>query len=883
MNVKESIFRESGFTLIEALIAFVVLSVGLLGAILFHANLLSESGSSKASQEAQDLLGAWFEERRQYRTESEFSSEVASLAASSATPVTGVNDTFTISWLDSELQDSGLYKITATVTWDSGGASIGGETYIGWLDPANNLDEGEAGSGSADTEYSNEIPVPTGTATQLTRAVRELATAGVVGSVGTTDDDKVYVVIGDPGETSSVNAIDLIKLNSSNDRYVSIYGTIYSYGPGTGGAGLYEIADTSTELNYLFSFKNDTPPSSILDVQVSGGNCAIYYRTLQTIDGVDDVPVGEYVCVVGEGWNGTVNLGVITSIDDVPDTSSLDICMYNNRAYKYLIVEKSASAASDTFTEGENVWEEAEFLNIVGQSGLVRFSGDAGAYNEADYIWLNPYFLVQNSDRGIYKRGDVVNQDFVLFDDLKCNSSETGGADLPTYSKYIDSVPDVLSTADVYGSTISNTDLYNSWPGNQADTIFVDNSGDLKSKVAPYSLDGDVILGYVPRKYNVYGDIYISDDVVSAASISSVSDIDSVFSILGQPTPIVAVICEYFDPVEPSIFTGYVKYSYECAIPGGWEGFLIALPTSSAVLATTSDAIPSYTIEHYDGSISRADFDAAVWASSPEPERDSNDAGFGNLEVPNDTGRLLMPCVDDVGYDQMAQLQLDTQGPYFKVDIYGGAQSLSASGCWGEYGDRINPEMSDQTHTYPENQVTGTVIAIVAATDNVAVNSFSFEGSGTSTSADGLLTLNDSGEIAITASAQSTALNDYEVVPNAASYSVVAADADGNSVKAVITLEVSDVACDISIIAPGTVDTKKSRSNTWAYSAIDPGTLTINAINVTDGSTLSISSVTDTTFSVTNPNSSGQDVSITLIGSNADCVGTTSVPYTTTN
>ena len=56
--------KQSGFTLIEALIAFVVLSVGIVGTLLFHANLLADSNDNKSKLEAMAIAEKWMEVNR---------------------------------------------------------------------------------------------------------------------------------------------------------------------------------------------------------------------------------------------------------------------------------------------------------------------------------------------------------------------------------------------------------------------------------------------------------------------------------------------------------------------------------------------------------------------------------------------------------------------------------------------------------------------------------------------------------------------------------------------------------------------------------------------------------------------------------------------------
>lgn len=112
-------------------------------------------------------------------------------------------------------------------------------------------------------------------------------------------------------------------------------------------------------------------------------------------------------------------------------------------------------------------------------------------------------------------------------------------------------------------------------------------------------------------------------------------------------------------------------------------------------------------------------------------------------------------------------------------------------------GDGVAPTVTaSQSFNYAENQVAGAVVGTVAATDNTAVTAFRFSATGTSTSADGYYTIDNTGKISITAAgvAAGVANNDFEINPNQFTYGIQAGDAAGNwSTATNITLNVTDV------------------------------------------------------------------------------------------
>jgi hypothetical protein len=88
----------------------------------------------------------------------------------------------------------------------------------------------------------------------------------------------------------------------------------------------------------------------------------------------------------------------------------------------------------------------------------------------------------------------------------------------------------------------------------------------------------------------------------------------------------------------------------------------------------------------------------------------------------------------------------------------------------------------NQSFDYAENRIVNDLVATVSASDNIGVTSYRFA-SGATTSADGYYQINANGEIRITAAgiAAGVANNDFETVPNAFVYDVVASDLAGNA------------------------------------------------------------------------------------------------------
>jgi large repetitive protein len=100
-----------------------------------------------------------------------------------------------------------------------------------------------------------------------------------------------------------------------------------------------------------------------------------------------------------------------------------------------------------------------------------------------------------------------------------------------------------------------------------------------------------------------------------------------------------------------------------------------------------------------------------------------------------------------------------------------------------------------QSFDYAENQAADSVVATVAASDDVAVVSYRFS-NGTQTSSDTYFTINNAGQITITAAgvAAGVAQNDFETGLNSFTYSIEAGDTAGNWSTAVdITLNVTNV------------------------------------------------------------------------------------------
>ncbi len=102
----------------------------------------------------------------------------------------------------------------------------------------------------------------------------------------------------------------------------------------------------------------------------------------------------------------------------------------------------------------------------------------------------------------------------------------------------------------------------------------------------------------------------------------------------------------------------------------------------------------------------------------------------------------------------------------------------------------------DQTFSYSENQVSGAMVAVVAASDNVGVTGFRFSDSGTNVSSDMYFSIGANGQISITAAgaAAGVAQNDFEMGFHSFSYGIVATDSAGNvSAAQNIILNVTDV------------------------------------------------------------------------------------------
>jgi len=411
---------QTGFTLIEALIAFVVLTVGILGALLFHSTLLRESGQSKAQIEAVKIAERLIEEQRGksiYGSESELLAALTSAASASIPSIQGKNTIYSVNWGTPETVSgaTSVYMQTLSVSWLGGSISL--SPYFGWIDPNNTLAANEVGSGK-NGEYSGDIPIPSGTLTAIERL--EVANIASV-AAGTEIRDGItrFTDTDEKGNDREVIAVEvedgvyvkLAELSESDNEIFTISGRIYNN---------WNDAARRVNLKFREVYRTNAGEyfDEIIDIRATGGaNCVIgKYEN----DADDKGLYADYLCVAGTGWNGTIYPyyrvldGTSIKEIDIQEVQGVEaaVCAPRQRSYRYFTVTISSSTALErlngiivdgsvgTVSSAREILDElgAEY---VGQSGLVRFYPTASAAEISsegvaweDYFFHNPNYIV---------------------------------------------------------------------------------------------------------------------------------------------------------------------------------------------------------------------------------------------------------------------------------------------------------------------------------------------------------------------------------------------------------------------------------------------------------------------------------------------------------
>lgn len=471
---------EGGFTIIEALIAFLLLTIGLLGASLFHSTLLSENSDTKARLEATQIAEVQVEKARAAVADLITSANLltaVSGAIDSSVPIALNTYTIAVSLANASLDDLVVFELT--VDWDgNSGEPLSYSSYISWS-KEDFEDESGVDLGSATSGYDGEIPMPTGTLTAIPRV--ELKTEVIADGIDTLEadggnklrdvgDDLVVYRDGDEAKVAikldDSTYVQLATLSEDTNEILTITGRLYGY-------PFENNKFVSDEFGTVYGIEKDGSCDSgwieidgycfqdgIIDLRATAGaNCLITDWRNQTSN-----PTGglwaDYLCVAGTGWNGGIkpffrefdqgtakNLEIGTS-----SGGKALVCGPSLRNYRYYIVEVTEDNFDSLATDGSENPTTAitnASATIAGQAGLVRFTDDADDIETwpervlwADYFWHNPDYIVSPASVSIelvpgavtaidgYKApsvvsgspysiqypGDVARQNFVIAD-----------------------------------------------------------------------------------------------------------------------------------------------------------------------------------------------------------------------------------------------------------------------------------------------------------------------------------------------------------------------------------------------------------------------------------------------------------------------------------
>ena len=290
--------RRFGFVLIEALIALMLISVGLVAVSKLQVLSLSGAGEAKSRSEAALLSQRKLEELRNILLRGNFTG--APLASSTAT-VVGTNATYAMTWTvsaPSSTLEQRLLRLTTTWTDARNVAQrLDLNSLIAWDDPGSqaklNLPPGGA------------LIAPTGSAQRGSGAP-----VSTTGSIQNSDGSRILVANGKTSLLSSAGneLLVLPAKNGSQQYFTTITGRVFF--------------DQNAA-------NNSIPNSNNVRVRLSSEGECIFNNSvgnlLSASGGSNSYKYFTYTCYVGPGWYG--NVGVLIDDSVTGQAGSPTICV----------------------------------------------------------------------------------------------------------------------------------------------------------------------------------------------------------------------------------------------------------------------------------------------------------------------------------------------------------------------------------------------------------------------------------------------------------------------------------------------------------------------------------------------------------------------------
>ncbi|MBF0219985.1 MAG: prepilin-type N-terminal cleavage/methylation domain-containing protein [Gammaproteobacteria bacterium] len=438
--------RESGFTLLEAMVSFAVVGIGLLAVVKLNTDLISTSSGSKSRAVAIALAKEKLEEYRNYTYTNAAAMEAGMVDGSEAATTIG-NASFTRGW-DVNMATP-PYTVAVTVSWSDqlGTDSVTLSTALNYTSPATDI---------AQMPTSDPLIFHHGNAKIGGGLVADTDTS-VTGNNGDgtstiQDGDDIKLVIADGDEVADTALITLEDACQSDvcTNFVKIKGTFFietSNNSHPSAAGAFVQASSITYCQQYYY--RDSAGAIVTDPTVKSlpvlGSISTNMSNAPT---TGSYQFFHYTCYLGAGWHGNIGVkiaevkgGQTQAIDDktnmcVGDPNSDEYYkqpqLSLRRTYRGMVYEKCADINNNNATDGCYSGKTLKVSGATDADQMVKYLSEGVAGGKiiggvADNVIIDGQDFVLTYQTGTTTRSDCGIENPFLLGDTVTNADTSPG------------------------------------------------------------------------------------------------------------------------------------------------------------------------------------------------------------------------------------------------------------------------------------------------------------------------------------------------------------------------------------------------------------------------------------------------------------------------